>query len=78
MCCKGALIFQEAQLVKELTGGCAMQNQKDLDFKAVPATACWGIENSKEHFGLGDKSTISAVFEAGTGNTKNNLLFCSS
>ncbi len=43
-CCKGALIFQEAKLIKEkLTGGSAMPNKKDRDFKTVPATACWGI-----------------------------------
>ena len=79
-CCKGALTFDEARLVKEkLTGGRAMPNQKDRDFKAVPASACWGIENCKELFGLGnDKEAISAAFEAGTDDTKRNLLFGSS
>ena len=53
-CCKGALTFDEARLVKEkLTGGGAVPDPKDRDFKAVPATACWGIENFKESFGLG-------------------------
>jgi hypothetical protein len=53
-----------------------MPNEKDQDFKAVPATACWGIQNCKELFGLGtDKSAISAVFEACTDENKNNLLF---
>ena len=79
-CCKGALTFDEARLVKEkLTGGRAMPNQKDRDFKAVPASACWGIENCKELFGLGsDKEALSAAFEAGTDDTKRNLLFGSS
>ena len=37
------------------------------------------IENCKELFGLGnDKEAISAAFEAGTGENKNNLLFGSS
>ncbi len=82
-CCKGALTFQEAKHIKEkLTGGRAMPNEKDRDFKAVPATACWGIQNCKELFGLGTdkthKSAISAAFEAGTAENKNNLLFGSS
>jgi hypothetical protein len=79
-CCKGALTFDEARLVKEkLTGGRAMPNQKDRDFKAVPASACWGIENCKELFGLGsDKEALSAAFEAGTYDSKRNLLFGSS
>jgi len=74
------LTFDEARLVKEkLTGGRAMPNQKDRDFKAVPASACWGIENCKELFGLGsDKEALSAAIEAGTDDTKRNLLFGSS
>jgi hypothetical protein len=37
------------------------------------------IENCKELFGLGyDKEAISAVFDACTGDNKNNLLFGSS
>jgi hypothetical protein len=40
LCCKGALTFDEARFVKErLTRGRAVQNPKDRDFKAVPATA---------------------------------------
>ena len=74
-CCKGSLTFDEARLVKEkLTGVRAMPNKKDRDFKAIPATACWGIENCKELFGLGsDKDALSAAFEAGTGDNKGNL-----
>ncbi len=42
-------------------------------------TACWGVENCKELFGLcSDKEALSAAFEAGTGDNKVNLLFCSS
>jgi hypothetical protein len=78
-CCKGALTFDEARLVKEkltASGGRAMPSQKDLDFKAVPPSACCGIENCKELFGLGsDKEALSAVFEAGTYDHKRNLLF---
>ena len=40
-CSQGVLTFGEARFVKEkLTGGCAVPNPKDRDFKAVPATAC--------------------------------------
>jgi hypothetical protein len=80
LCCKGALTFEEALFVKEkLTGARARPNPKDLEFKPVPATTCWGIENCKELFGLGnDKEAISAAFEAGTSENKNNLLFRSS
>ena len=79
-CCKGALTFDEARLVKDkLTCGRAVPNQKERDFRAVPATACWGIENCKELFGLvNDKEALSAAFEAGTGENKKNLLFGSS
>jgi hypothetical protein len=79
-CCKGALTVDEARFVKEkLTGGRAMPNKKDRDFKAVPASACWGIENCKELFGLGsDKEALSAAFEAGTDDHKRDLLFDSS
>ncbi len=54
-----------------------MPNQKDRDFKAVPATACWGIENCKDLFGLGtDKSAISAVFDEGsTGDSTKTTFF---
>ncbi len=62
-----------------LSCGRAVPNQKELDFRAVSATACWGIENCKELFGLvNDKEAISAAFEAGTGENKKNLLFGSS
>ena len=55
---------------------CQIRNQESL---RVPATACWGIENYKELFGLGsDKEALSAAFEAGTDDTKRNLLFGSS
>ena len=76
-CCKGALTFDEARLVKEkLAGDRATPNTKDRDFRAVPATTCWGIENCKELFGLGnDKEAISAAFDAGSGTNKKNLLF---
>jgi hypothetical protein len=79
-CCKGALTFDEASHVKEkLTGGRVMPNQKDRDFKAVPASACWGIEDYKELFGLGsDTEVLSAAFEACTNDHKKNLLFGSS
>jgi hypothetical protein len=72
-CCKEALTFQEAKLIKEkpLTGGCAMPNEKDRDFKAVPATACWGIQDCKERFGLGTgKSGISAHLKPAPAKTK--------
>jgi hypothetical protein len=74
--CKGALTFDEARFVKEkLTGARAVPNTKKRNFEAVPATACWGIENCKELFGLGnDKEAISAAFEACTSDNKNNLL----
>jgi hypothetical protein len=46
-CCKGALTFEEACFVKEkLTGARAKPNPKDQEFKPVPATTCWGIENA--------------------------------
>jgi hypothetical protein len=79
-CCKGALTFEEALFVKEkLSGARAKPNTKDLEFKPVPATTCWGIENCKELFGLvNDKEAISAAFEAGTSENKNNILFRSS
>ncbi len=79
-CCKGAITFDEARLVKEkLTGGRAIPNQKNEIFRAVPAKACWGIENCEELFGLvNDKEALSGVFEAGTGDTKKNLPFGSS
>ncbi len=81
-CCKGALTFDEARLVKEkLTGGRVMLNQKDRDFKfkAVPASACCSFENCKELFGLSsDKEALSAAFEADTDDHKRNLLFGSS
>ena len=79
-CCKGALTFNEARFVKEkLTGGRAVPNTKRRNFEGVPATACWGIENCKELFGLGsDKEALSAAFEAGTDDNKGNLLFGSS
>jgi hypothetical protein len=79
-CCKGALTFDEARFVKEkLTGGRVVPNTKKRNFEGVPATACWGIENCKELFGLGsDKEALSAAFEAGTSDNKANLLFGSS
>ena len=79
-CCKGALTFDEAHLVKEkLTGARAVPNPKPRKFEGVPATACHGIENFKETFGLGnDKEAISAAFEAGTDGNQGNLLFGSS
>ena len=79
-CCKGALTFDEVRFVKEkLTSGRAVPNTKPRKFEGVPATACWGIENCKELFGLGsDKEALSAAFEAGTDDTKGNLLFGSS
>jgi hypothetical protein len=78
--CKGALTFGVACFVKEkLTGARAVPNTnftKAKKFQAAPATACWGIENCKDLCGLGnDKEAISAVFEACTGDYKNNLLF---
>ncbi len=77
-CCKGALKLDEARFVKEkLTGG--VPNTKTRKFEGVPATACWGIENCKELFGLGsDKEALSAAFKAGTSDNKANLLFGSS
>ncbi len=67
---------------EKLTVGCAvpdLQDQKERDFRAVPARACWGIENCKELFGLvNDKEALSAAFEAGTSDNKQNLLFGSS
>ena len=76
-CCKGALTFDEARLVNErLTAGRAVPNQKDRDFRGVPATTCCGIENLKDMFRLGnDKEALSAAFDAGTGDNKRNLLF---
>ncbi len=56
-----------------------MPNKKDWDFKAVPASACWGIENCKELFGLGSETeALPAAFEAGSADYKRNLLFGSS
>ncbi len=76
-CCKGALTFDEARFVKEkLTDGRAVPNTKKRIFEWVPASACWGIENCKELFGLGnDKEAISAAFDAGIDDHKTNLLF---
>jgi hypothetical protein len=55
------------------------QIKKDRYFNAVPASACWGIENYKELFGLGsDKEALSAAFEAGSNDHNKNLLFGSS
>ena len=54
------------------------QAQKDRDFKNVPWTACQGIENWKELFGLQvDKaalSSLSSVCSVDTGNDKANLI----
>jgi hypothetical protein len=71
-CCKGAWTFEEERHVKnKLTGQRAVPNEKERNFKGVPAVVCWGIENCKELFGLGsDKEALSAVFEAGTNDTK--------
>ena len=79
-CCKGALTFDEVHHVKDkLTGQLAEPNEKERTFKGVPASVCWGIENCRELFGCGnDKDALSAAFEAGTGDNKNNLLFGSS
>jgi hypothetical protein len=68
-CCKGALTFDEARFVKEkLTDGRAVPNTKKRN------SACWGIENCKELFGLGnDKEAISAAFDAGIDDHKTNL-----
>ncbi len=39
-----------------------MPNTKTRKFEGVPATACWGIQNCKELFGLGsDKEALSAA-----------------
>jgi len=74
------LTFDEARFVKEkLTDGRAVPNTKKRNFEGVPASACWGIENCKELFGLGnDKEAISAAFDAGIDDHKTNLLFGSS
>ena len=79
-CCKGALTFDEARFVKDkLTRERAVPNTRARKFEAVPATACWGIENCKELFGLGSgKEAWSAAFEVGTDVNKKNLLFGSS
>ena len=79
-CCKGALTFEEAKVVKgKLTGVCADPNTKPRRFDAVPATTCWGVENCRELFGLrSDKEALSAAFEAGSGHNDKNLLFGSS
>jgi hypothetical protein len=76
-CCKGALTFDEARFVKEkLTDGRAVPNTKKRNFEGVPVSACLGIENCKELFGLGnDKEAISAAFDAGIDDHKTNLLF---
>ncbi len=56
-----------------------MPNTKKRNFEGVPASACWGIENYKELFGLGsDKEALSAAFDAGINDHKTNLLFGSS
>ncbi len=80
-CCKGALTFDKARLVKDkltCSRAVTVPNQKERDFRAVSATAYWGIENCKELFGLvSDKEALSAVFEAGTSLSENKkkLLF---
>ena len=60
-CCKGALTFQEAHDVRQkLAGLCATPNQKDSNFRAVLAAACWGLENCKEFLSLSsDKESIT-------------------
>ena len=61
---------------QKLAGLRATPNQKDRDFRAVPAAACWGLENCKEFFGLSsDKEFTSAAFEV---NSSKNLFFGSS
>jgi hypothetical protein len=77
---KGALTFEEACLVKEkLTGGSFVPNQKAQIFRKVPASACCSIQNCKDLFGLGrDEDALTATFEAGTDENRNNLLFGSS
>ena len=61
-CCKRALSFAEASRVKDkATSIRPGQAQKDRDFKNVPWTACQGIENWKELFGLQiDKAALSS------------------
>ncbi len=58
-----------ARFVKaKLTGARAVLNTKPRKFEGVPATACHGIENFRETFGLGnDKEALSfEAVEAGT------------
>ena len=56
--------------------GVPRQIQRKETFEGVPPTACWGMENCKELFGLGsDKEALTAAFEAGTDDNKRNLLF---
>ena len=63
-CCKGTLTFDKVRYVKEkLTNQLPVPNEKERTFKGVPASVCWGIENCKELFGLGnDKEALSAAF----------------
>ena len=71
------MTFDEARLVKEkLTGGRAVPNTKKRNFEGFFPTACWGMENCKEYFGLcSEKEALTAAFEAGTDDNKRNLLF---
>ena len=56
--------------------GVPRQIQRKETFEGVPPTACWGMENCKELFGLGsDKESLTAAFEAGTDDNRRNLLF---
>ena len=58
--------------------GVPRQIQRKETFEGVPPTACWGMENCKELFGLGSdsvKESLTAAFEAGTDDNKRKFLF---
>jgi hypothetical protein len=76
-CCKGALTFEEAKVVKgKLTGVRADPNTKPRRYDAVPATTGWGVEICRDFLGLrSEREALSAAFEAGSGHSDKNLLF---
>jgi hypothetical protein len=53
-----------------------MPNKNERDFREVSVTACWGVDNWKDLFGLArDKDAFSEVFKASIcNNTKSPLI----
>ena len=73
-CCKGSFTFEEVRHFKgKLASQPIQPNMKERDFKRVPVTTCWGVENFSQLFGFhSDRDSLSAVFDVGSDK---NLLF---